>query len=79
MIIEEKCAEGNENRPLLPSKWQQKEKYPENLLALVRYNSFFGTSSSNIHEHCNISVRIITTRFSCIILRVHSKYIIYEK
>lgn len=49
MIIEEKCAEGNENRPLLYSKWQQKENYPEYLLALVRYNSFFVTSSSNIH------------------------------
>lgn len=68
MSTEEKCGEENENKPFFPSKRQEKEKYPENLLALVHCNSFFGTSSSNTHEHCDILVRIITPRFSCIIL-----------
>lgn len=77
MSAEEKSAEENENRPFCLPNDNKKKKYPENVLVLVRYNSIFGTSSSNIHEDCNISERIITTRFSCIILRVHSKCIIY--
>jgi len=45
MSTEEKCGAENENRPAFLSKWQQKEIYPENLLALVHRNSFFGTGS----------------------------------